>query len=157
MGLVKRCCAIFILLALLWTLTGCLLLPDKTYRYTLQQDRSNIEKIEICTLEWKDRQRITKVLATLPEKDFDEFAERLGALECYRYGLGDHPRSYGDIVICIEYSNSEGEVIGLTNTGKITSTGEWQRSNYYFSYKEILKIASMYVDENLLKEVSNYI
>lgn len=152
----KKIVAVLLTLSLMVVTAGCFTQLNETFQYTFRQDRGNIIKVEICAHDYKDNRRI-EPLVTLNEEEIDEILDSISSLECHHYGIGDHQNDYGDLLICITYSNKEVEVIGLTNIGWIRPDGGWRQTNYLFHAQDILSVLDDYVDTQTLKDVSDWI
>lgn len=147
---------------LILCLLACIVLISavgcKQYKgpYTLwRQDKSNIEKVEICSYDWKNLTRTT--YAEFSDTEAEEIVDRISELECGEYFPGDHPREYGPIQVCIIYSDGEVEIIGFTNIGYISSKGIKYLTPYCIDEpKELYAIICEYVDTELLPDISEY-
>lgn len=147
----KLVSCIWVLVTLLITSVGC---QQYKGQYTFwRQDSSNIEKIEICSYDWKNLTRTT--YAELSESEAEEIVETISELECFEYFPGDHPREYGPIQVCIIYSDGEIEIIGFTNIGYISSNGVKHLTSYSIENpKELYDIICEYVALELLPDIS---
>lgn len=146
----KGICAFLLILVILASLTGC---SSEPFQYTFRQDRNNIEKIEICSLDYYNGKTI-EPLISLAEKDIDRILLDLSSLECRKLSGLDSPRGYGKIIICIHYLDGEIEVIGTTNIGWITSDGDWHLTMNVFRYPELKTLLLKYVASDILGAVS---
>jgi len=144
----KILACILLPLMLLIAMWGCQL-----YRgpYTFRQEQSNIEKIEVCSFENKSK-TITP-LVCLSESEEEQLLLKMSGMECFEYSPGDHPREYGEAVICIHYINQEIEVIGITNVGWVSPDGEWELSSYSFDWEEMRNLILDMVGEDDLPEL----
>jgi hypothetical protein len=149
---VTRLCLLFLIIAVLTLIAGC---EDTSFQYTFRQDRSNVDKVDICACDAYHRE-IKEPLISLTGDDIDAILSDLSSAECWRYSGFDSPRGYGDILICIKYLDGEIEVIGQKNVGWITPNGEWNYSMYFFRAKDLYEILCKYIDANVLAEVSEY-
>ena len=149
---VKRVCLLFLIFTVLAVVAGC---EDKPFQYTFRQDRYNVEKIEICTFDSYHRE-IKEPLICLAGDDIDAILSDLSSAECWRYSGLDSPRGYGDMLICIQYSDGEVEIIGQKNIGWITPNGEWHYTMYSFDAKDLYAILCQYISPDILAEVSEY-
>lgn len=133
---------------LLVIVTGC------SYEgpYTFRQDRSNIEKVEIC--EYNSATKTRTPIVELAEADAQTLVSELETMQCGQYGPGDHPRNYGRLMICITYADNEVELIGLTNIGWVARDGKLNLSEYCFNEREIFDLILAYTDPELLPDLS---
>jgi hypothetical protein len=138
--------SLFLALSILMTtITGCSFL-NKTFSYRFRQDRSNIEKVEICAYD-HDSGKWTPI-TQLQDEHVDALLAELSALECGVYLPLDTILSYGDKVILITYSDGEVEMIGKYNIGWLSFEGELHSTNYYFvdllEIREIIERYALY-------------
>lgn len=129
------------LVIMLTVLTGCFL--DKTFTYSFRQDRSNIEKVEICAFDYYNGKEITPITQMRGES-VDILLAELSVLKCYLVTPFDPTITFGDKVICITYLNGEVEVIGKYNVGWISDDGKWHYSRYCFESRGINAIIERY-------------
>ena len=146
----KGICALLLIIVILVSLTGC---SSEPFQYTFRQERNNVEKIEICTLDYYNEKTI-EPLISLAEEDIDTILSDLSSLECRKLSGLDSPRGYGRIIICIHYLDGEIEVIGTTNIGWITLDGDWHLTMNCFRYPELKTLLLKYVDANVLEALS---
>ena len=137
------------LVLLCLVMTGC---KRETFSYSLRQDQSNIDKVEICTYDHDAGMR--SVLVELSDRDSNELLSAISSLECHKSFPLEPILSYGDIVICITYFDGEVEMIGIYNIGWITPDGDLNTTLYYFNIQDIRKLIAQYVDPDILAEVS---
>lgn len=140
--------SILVLTILLATISGCELYEGP---YTFRQDQSNIEKIEVCSYDSYDR--VITPIVQLSDYEEEQLLLKLSEMECFEYFPGDHPREYGQAVICIHYLNGEVEIIGITNIGWITPDGKRAMSRYSFDWEEMQELILSLVDEDDLPEL----
>lgn len=140
--------SILVLTILLATISGCELYEGL---YTFRQDQSNIEKIEVCSYDSYDR--VITPIVQLSDYEEEQLLLKLSEMECFEYFPGDHPREYGQAVICIYYLNGEIEIIGITNIGWITPDGKRAMSQYSFDWVEMQELILSLVDEDDLPEL----
>ena len=141
----RRCfLSISTFVLLLFTLSGC-----QQYKgpYTFRQDKSNIVKIEVCTFDTYHRKVIAPIVQ-LTDSEAEQVMTKLSNMMGYEYFPMDIPNDYGEAVICIHYLNGETEVIGLYNTGWITSDGKMKISLFTFYYDEIRELILSLVGED---------
>lgn len=117
-----------------------------------RQEHENIDRIEICSYNWKTDTKT--VVATLTEAEANHMALDLAALNCKQYYPGDHSRTYGSFIVCIIYSDCEQEWIGPYNIGFVTSDGVKGLTNYYpASEAELWNLVVKHTDENALTQL----
>ena len=118
-----------------------------------RQDRSNIEKIEICSYDCLTRKRT--VISELPKEATDYIIDEISTYSCYQF-FGDHPREYSKVILCITYLDGEIELISFVNFGYITPDGEQNILSYAldaeYSYV-FFNLMCKYVDRELLSEM----
>jgi hypothetical protein len=136
-----------VLVILLATISGCELYEGP---YTFRQDQRNIEKIEVCS--YDSYNKITTPIVQLSDYEEEQLLLKLSSMECYEF-FGDHPREYGQAVICIHYLDREIEIIGITNIGWITPDGKRAMSSYSFDWVEMQELILSLVDEDDLPEL----
>lgn len=123
-----------------------------TYTF-FRQDRSNVDKVEICSYDSYTRTR--DVIAELSKEDGEELLTAISSLECREYCPGDHPREYGPIMVCITYYDGEIEMIGFTNIGFISPNGVRGMIPYFIgNCRELYDLICDYVDPELLPDLS---
>lgn len=153
MKISKFFCVILVLLTLLIMQTGCQFYEGPYIFW--RQDRSNVEKVEICSYDSYNKTRT--VIAELNDNDADELLNEISTLECFSYFPGDHTREYGPIMVCITYSDGEIEMIGFTNIGYIRADGVRCMTTYSITHDNREKLYYMickYVDPDLLPDLS---
>lgn len=129
------------LVIMLTVLTGCFL--NKTIYHSFRQDRSDIEKVEICT--YNHDSGVRTPIVQLSDEYVEMLLAELSALECrYISPFGPPILTYGDKVICITYLDGEVELIGEYNIGWISSEGKSHRLNYHFELLGIREIIEKY-------------
>lgn len=151
MRVYKIMCVLLASLLMLALATGC---ESYSGPYIFwRQDRSNVEKVEICSY---DRQTGTRtVIAELPDEDVENILDDISSLQCLEWGPGDHPREYGILLVCITYSDGEIELIGYINIGYITPEGVHGLTPYFiYDGREFYDLICRYVDESLLPDMS---
>ena len=120
------CCAFVAAASLVWTLIYGVpyLFWSMQYHgpYTFwRQDASQIEKIEICSYDYKTSTRT--VLVELSEDEEKQILSEISSVEfCEKF----HPdvTDFGEYMICITYLDGEIEVIGSWSSGYISPDGE---------------------------------
>jgi hypothetical protein len=118
-----------------------------------RQDSSNIEKIEICS--YDEKTGIRTFLAEIPDTEIEEFVEKLSELDCSEYYPFDPIRGYGEIQVCIIYSDGEIELIGFLNIGYISPDGTDHITNYCVDDpKDLFDLICEHVDPELLSYLS---
>lgn len=140
--------SILILISFLLTISGCELYKGP---YTFRQDKSNVEKIEVCSYE-RNSGTMTS-LVRISDDQIDVLLGKLSRMECSEYVMGNVPRQYGDAVIGIYYLNGEIELIGITNIGWITPDGERNLTRYSFDWNEMRELILSLVGEDDLPEL----
>ena len=149
MDVLKRTCTLLLLLVILVSMSGC---GSKPFQYTFRQDRSCIEKIEICPFDYHNR-IITDPWVSLTGEDIDVILSKLSSLDCWRLSGFDTPREFGKIIICIFYLDGEIEVIGTSNIGWVTPDGNWHIKPCFFKKSDLKKVLLQYIDADTLAEV----
>jgi len=118
-----------------------------------RQDRSNIEKIKICSYDKSSGTR--SVIAELPKEATDEIIDEISTLQFYEIPP-EHPHDYSSIIVCVTYLDGEIELISFRNSGYISPDGKKQISGYAMDYNSWIlfyNMLSRYADENFLIEV----
>lgn len=141
---------VFALIVLYFVIVGVQL--SKSFTYTFRQERSNIEKVEICSYDHYAGTR--EPLVELSDDDTDAILADISALECREFFPLDPILSYGDVVICISYQNGEVEMIGIYNIGFFTAEGELKTTKKWFEIEDMRCLIAKYVDMEVLEEVS---
>ena len=142
----KECCLVIVLVFCLM-LSGCKLYEGP---YTFRQEAAAVEKVEICTYDKITKER-TPIVELLGE-DAKNIVSEFHAMDCHEYFPGDHPRTYGLIIFCIQYDNGETDVVGMYNIGWISAGGEWHLTDYYFDWAEMRNMVERYVPEEYWPE-----
>ena len=144
----KRILCICFCMILLFAVEGC------SYEgpYPFRQDADKIEKVEICEYDYTTGTRT--LIMQLSEDKAQEMIKELATMKCEKYGPGDHPRNYGLLMICITYTDTEIEMIGLSNIGFVDTKGREGLTNYFFDDKSLYDLIVKYVDPALLPDVS---
>jgi hypothetical protein len=142
-----RILCILLCIALLFTVQGC------SYEgpYSFRQDTSQVEKVEICEYDYTTGTRT--LIMQLSEDKAQEMIKELAAMTCSRYGPGDHPREYGQLMICLTYTNNEVELIGISNIGWIDPDGNKHLTDYHFVERELFDLIVEYVNPELMPDV----
>jgi len=125
--------------------------------YTLwRQDKSNIEKVEICSYDWKTKTRTS--LAELSDTEAEEIMSELSEMEFFKW-FAPPPSDFGEHIICITYSDGEIDVIGSVCTGYINRDGTEKLTYYGISSEEPISFYDLiekYVDPSLIDTNSEY-
>jgi len=129
-------------------LAGC---GDYNGPYPFRQDLGNVTRVEIY--QYNHALQEQKLIAQLSDSDLQQFLSELDDLHVGTYGMGDHPRSYGLLIICLVYADGEIEKIGLTNIGYITSDGREELTHYLYDAKELFDLLAKYVDSEILSDL----
>ena len=119
-----------------------------------RQDKSNIEKIEICSYDWKTKTRTS--LAELSDAEAEEIMSELSEIEFVEWFVPP-PSDFGPHIICITYLDGEIEVIGSICTGYISPDGS-EKLTYYGIAEEsgsFYDLIGKYVDLSLLDDTSD--
>ena len=140
---------IVLFLFILINITSC---DSKPFQYTFRQDRSCIEKVEICPFEYSGK-KIKEPLASFIGDDIDRILEDISSLECRQLSGLDSPRYIGDLIICIYYLDGEKEVIGTVNCGWVTPDGDWHIKSWYFKSEDLNVVFKKYVDADALAKI----
>lgn len=127
---------------------------SKTAVFTFRQERSDIEKIEICKYDHYTGTR--EPLVELSQNDIDTLCADVSSLEIQQFLALDPILSYGDVVIFISYFDGESEMIGITNIGWLSADGKLHTTNSRFAIKEICAVIAKYVDAEALADASEY-
>lgn len=143
----KAIAGVFLIVAVFTTIVAC---DSYVGTYTFRQEFANVEKIEFCAYEHTTQTR-TPILE-LTGSEAETLLSELSSMACHKLFPGDHPREYGEIIICIYYSDGEVDVIGLTNIGWITPEGEWHLTIYTFDWAEMRDLVERYVPTEYLPE-----
>jgi hypothetical protein len=133
---------------LLFAVEGC----SYEGTYPFRQDSSNIEKVEIYEIDYEIDNK--KLIVQLAESEGQKLVAELATMKCEKYGPGDHPRNYGLMMICITYTDTEIEMIGLSNIGFVDAEGRKGLTHYFFDAKSLYDLIVKYVDPALLPDVS---
>ena len=141
----KAIAGVFLIAAVFTIVVAC---DSYVGTYTFRQKFANVEKIEFCAYEHATQTR-TPILEVTGSEAETLFAE-LSSMACHELFPGDHPRDYGEIVICIHYSDGVIDVVGLTNIGWITPEGEWHLTKYTFEWTEMRDLVERYVPTEYL-------
>ena len=152
MNLLKRISTALLMITVMTSITGC---QDEPIPYAFRQDKSNIEKVEICTHDFKNGRKV-EPLVTFSGSDADEILADISTLECYWLGF-DASREFGEIIICITYFDGEVEVIGTTNNGWIEPDGDWNVARHCCRSSDLRLFLRKYVDPNTLEAISKYL
>ena len=118
-----------------------------------RQDRSNIEKIEICSYDGQTEKRT--VISELPKEATDEIIDEISTYRCGKT-YGDYPRDYCKIILCITYLDGEIEIISFVNFGYITVEGEQILIPYLMdpnNSHDLFLLMSKYVERDLLSDL----
>ena len=150
MKLVKRFLSIVLIIAAMLTAAGC---HSESWQYTFRQDRSNVQKVEICSFKRQDRKEIVEPLVSFQENDADAVLDDIAALTCYKLGLLHNSREFGQIVICIHYLNQEIEVIGTENNGWVDANGDWHLEQTHIRFPDLRPLLEKYVDSKVLASI----
>lgn len=147
MKLAKKFLSIVLIITLLLTVVGC---EDESWQYTFRQDRSNVQKVEICSFKYQDRKEISEPLVSFQGDDADAILDDIAALTCYKLGLLHNSRGFGQIIICIHYLNQEIEVIGTENNGWVDANGDWHIEPTHIRFPDLRPLLAKYVDSKVL-------
>lgn len=150
MKLAKVFLSIMLIIVLLITAVGC---ENESWQYTFRQDRSNVQKVEICSFKYQDRKEIVEPLVSFQEDDANAILDDIAALTCYRLSPLDSSRGFGQIVICIYYLNQEIEVIGTSNNGWVEANGDWHNELAWIRYPDLRPLLLKYVDRKVLASI----
>ena len=121
-----------------------------------RQDKSNIEKVEICSYDWKTKTRTS--LAELSDTEAEEIMSELSEMEFFEWFVPP-PSDFGEHIICITYSDGEIDVIGSVCTGYINQDGTEKLTYYGISSEEPISFYDLiekYVDPSLIDINSEY-
>ena len=143
---------IFLMLVILVCVTSC---DSKPFQYTFRQDRSCIEKVEICPFEYRGK-KIKEPWVTLTGDDIDAILEDITSMDCWKLSPMDTPREYGDLLICIYYTDGEIEVIGTLNCGWVTPDGDWYVELWHFRFEDLSEVLLKYVDADVVAGIRWY-
>ena len=147
MKLLKLISGMVLIIATMLTASGC---HSESWQYTFRQDKTSIQKVEICSFEYQDRKEITEPLVSFQGDEADAIINDIAALMCHkRVGLNRNNR-FGQIVICIYYPNGEIEVIGTENNGWVESDGDWNLTGTHIYFSELRPLLVKYVDRSVL-------
>ena len=108
---------------------------------SLRQEKSQIVKVEICSYDGHEK----STLLVLSDFETEKLLLYLSIIESFEYFPGDHPREYGEKIICIHYANNEIEVIGETNIGWISQSGQWHLTRYSYEWGAISTLIAQYM------------
>ena len=148
MKMIKTILWLFLSMVALAVLAGC---GDYNGPYPFRQDLGNVTRVEIY--QYNHALQEQKLIAQLSDSDLQQFLSELDDLHVGTYGMGDHPRSYGLLIICLVYADGEIEKIGLTNIGYITSDGREELTHYLYDAKELFDLLAKYVDSEILSDL----
>lgn len=126
---------------------GCELID---YKYSLDQNIDNIEKVEIHLYDYKSDSS-SFVTEMEPEAAKALLAE-ITSLTCHK-SFGDPIEDYGFVVLYIRYSNGEAEVLGRLNSASVDSNGKYRKKDCYFNGVEWCSTVLKYVDPELVPEL----
>ena len=146
----RRIGCLFVLFVLMLSTAGCTAYEGP---YTFwRQDRSHIEKVEICSYNSFDK---TQTVITTLSDTAEALLDEISSLECLEYFPGDHPREYGPFVVCITYSDGEMELIGFTNIGYIKPDGVRCLTEYFIAdSQEFFDVICKYVESDLVQDMN---
>lgn len=144
----KTLCALLAVLVFLVTLSAC---GSNITTYPFLQEQENVKKVEVCTFDEKTKARTP--FWELSSEDAHSLVSELASMECHGYLPLDPILEYGDIVICITYTDGTGEMIGLLNTARIKADGGISRNIYWFDDRLMRGLILKYVDRGLLESV----
>ena len=120
-----------------------------------RQDRSNIEKIEICSYDKSSGTR--SVIAELPKEATDEIIDEISTYQCYEIPP-EHPREISSIILCVTYLDGVVDIISfcafsyMSPNEKICDIKYELHSDYMLP---LYKLMCRYVEESLIIDIKN--
>ena len=144
----KQSLCIILCMILLFVVEGC----AYEGRYPFRQNADKIEKVEIC--QYDSRTQTPTPIVLLSENEGQKLVAELAIMKCKMASPGDRSRYYGLLLICITYSNTEIEMIGLESIGFVDADGKKGLTNYFFDARNLYDLIVKYVDPALLPDVS---
>lgn len=146
---IKTLCAVLAVLVFLVTLSACG--PNIT-TYPFLQEQENVKKVEVCTFDEKTKARTP--FWELSSDDAHSLVAELALMDCHGKPAMPPILEYGDVVICITYTDGTGEMIGLDNTARIHADGEISRNTHWFDHRLLRSLILKYVDRSMLESVN---
>ena len=145
-----------LVIVMIVSLLGCReTIWTKEYEYDLLQSSENISSVKIMRYDDKTNS-IVEVIKTLDEDSAKALYEDISTTSC-REHFGDHPTAFDEIIIYIEYENSEADVISGVVCGTADKSGKWRDHAKHFRGEDFAKIVIKYVDRELVPELERYL
>ena len=145
-------------LVIMVLLTGCdLQFGSQSVQHSFLQERTNVEKVEICTYcnDGYPIGTITPIVA-LSDGEIDSLWADLLELPAVTILPAKQESRLGDILFVIRYVDGEQELIGFVEQGIICEDGTFggYRGYAFRDNQELAKVFAKYADPETLAEMS---
>ena len=151
----SRMLTVIYLVSILTQLCGCMWFQiGREYQYAFDQPFSNVVKVEVMKYHYATKKEDTYAtpIIDLDLRTAESLLAEILELPCYRH-IMDPPTSFGDIILYIEYTNGEAEVLGYPQSVSVRENGQTVWKPYEFNSTQWSATLLKYVDADLVPEL----